>query len=1302
MFTLTSPTFAQETTSKVHHYEYQSSTDGITWSEWTAFTVAGTYIHNTNTAKGGVRYQFRAVNEAGTVGDASDAVIVKRSKLDQTAVDQTKYTAKDLSLSGEKGADPWYIGNVTVTVTKQNTVGVNGLKADTKYQLYTDANNKGDVKDLTGTTILVNSDGAWTLDIWTEDEAGNKTTPYTITIKLDKTNPTISEPVNNPAEWKNTAQTITFTAEDATSDVKTVEVTCGDSKAVEHTDSSFIADRNGKYTIKVTDNAGRTFTKDVQVAKVDLMKPVIHSITPNIEADNWYGATEFTVSAEDLNTVAPISDIASILVSGGKLENVNITADSKFTTADEEVAQEYTYTVTVTDNAGNVVTDTVTVKIDTRIDTFLEKMTGKSESSDFTALAEVKDWYDNQSKLVQSHIQANPAAKEKYDALLGWIDAKGADALSDLTQKIQNATTIDEIRTAEKIYNSLPEAVQKQVTPADKSTLDKMTADADRAQQVIDALVEANKADAGYQSKKGTVQAYETLTDEQKALIPADKKTACDTIKTNVKAVDDALKALEAAQQKPLTPEKIAAAKQAYDLLDTDQKKMFPADAKEHLDATTEASTSAGTVGTTIGGLGEASTEEDILNAKKAYDALSEEEKQLVSPADKAKLDAAYNELIAGKEAADRKAIQDAVDFTAQVEEVKKNPTVEKINALEKAYETLSAEAKGKVDSSVISGPNGYDQLIDNRDAAEAVIEQLKSVTTENLNSAESKEATKQYQDNLTPEQKKLVDQATQNKNQDILDTRDTLEKIGDIPAAAPDPLAPEYEDYKAKVDAAKQAYDQLPDGGRKLVSTEALNKLNEAYDTMIEQVLKYQNRDTTHTTDVEISGLTQVPVPKDAATAPKTVVRVEAEDSETPFAPQRPNKNTVLSVDVTLVAYLLDENNDEISREEIQPDAAKPVTVKLRLPAGYDLDTLEVWHITDNGISALIPRGQMTMVTESDGIYAVFSVKHFSHFVFLAEQLPDSGSGGSIRYPVVLEQSKNGTVQASPARPRHTEWVILTPKPEHGYVVDTIAVTDQNGNAVPVVRRADGTYTFRQPEGTVTVRATFRRNEEPLSPDKTGVSALLNTKDHSAYMQGYKDGRFGPKDPLTRAQAAQMFYNLLLEQKVPTDAAFADVSANAWYAKAVNTMAALGIMDGVGGNRFDPNRPISRAEFTVTAMRFATLKAESSARFSDVSETAWYADGVCRAAAFGWITGYPDGTFKPQGTISRAEVVTIVNRMLGRVPDQAWIDSHAQELTQFPDLSRDWAYYAIMEAANSHTHSMKNGTEQWTGLQKK
>lgn len=291
------------------------------------------------------------------------------------------------------------------------------------------------------------------------------------------------------------------------------------------------------------------------------------------------------------------------------------------------------------------------------------------------------------------------------------------------------------------------------------------------------------------------------------------------------------------------------------------------------------------------------------------------------------------------------------------------------------------------------------------------------------------------------------------------------------------------------------------------------------------------------------------------------------------------------------------------------------------------------------------------------------------------------AGNGGNI------SPSGNVTVKRGEDQSFHIN-------PINGYRISDVIVDGKSVGAV-------STYTFDSVKANHTIEVKFAKlNAIVADPETTGVAGWLQTKEHNGYMGGYGNGLFGPNDNMTRAQVARMFYNLLLEKDVPVTVSFTDVPADAWYAEAVNTLASLGVIKGIGDDQFAPNRTITRAEFTVIAMRFANVSADVTNPFTDIATNDWYYTAVTSAVSYGWINGYSDGSFRPQATITRAEVVTIVNRMLNRTADRNFVDSNVT--AQFDDVPNTyWAYYNIMEATIAHDHSIDNdGVESW-GKQK-
>ena len=225
----------------------------------------------------------------------------------------------------------------------------------------------------------------------------------------------------------------------------------------------------------------------------------------------------------------------------------------------------------------------------------------------------------------------------------------------------------------------------------------------------------------------------------------------------------------------------------------------------------------------------------------------------------------------------------------------------------------------------------------------------------------------------------------------------------------------------------------------------------------------------------------------------------------------------------------------------------------------------------------------------------------------------------------------------------------------------------------------------------------------------KLTVPEIDERERHGTYILGYTDGTFGPSRSMTRAEAAAIFARLLVEKNGDTistaaNTKFADIPAHAWYSGYVKYLSNNGITYGKSKTVFAPNDAITRAEFTTMAVRFFDVYGSGDAEimeqfsgFNDVSDGYWAAAYIKAAAKHGWINGYGDGSFRTDDEINRAEVVTIVNRLLGREADEAYIADNLRKLNTFSDMSkRHWAYYAVMEAANAHT-AILGDSESWS-----
>lgn len=217
-----------------------------------------------------------------------------------------------------------------------------------------------------------------------------------------------------------------------------------------------------------------------------------------------------------------------------------------------------------------------------------------------------------------------------------------------------------------------------------------------------------------------------------------------------------------------------------------------------------------------------------------------------------------------------------------------------------------------------------------------------------------------------------------------------------------------------------------------------------------------------------------------------------------------------------------------------------------------------------------------------------------------------------------------------------------------------------------------------------------------------TGVPDMLNGDDHDAYVIGYPDGNVHPQGNISRAETATIFFRLLKadtrDGNLTAENVFADVANGKWFNKAVSTMAKLGIVKGRSAESFAPDAPITRAEFAAICARFNTKPTNTSNSFSDISGH-WAEAEIERAVAFGWIAGYPDGTFRPDTYITRAEAMTMINRVLCRMPQDE--KDLLRTMVVWPDNKpTDWYYLAVQEATNSHEFERKGAVnETWTKL---
>lgn len=271
--------------------------------------------------------------------------------------------------------------------------------------------------------------------------------------------------------------------------------------------------------------------------------------------------------------------------------------------------------------------------------------------------------------------------------------------------------------------------------------------------------------------------------------------------------------------------------------------------------------------------------------------------------------------------------------------------------------------------------------------------------------------------------------------------------------------------------------------------------------------------------------------------------------------------------------------------------------------------------------------------------------------------------------------------------------------------------------NASGIVRFPDvsnGTYTLLEksaPKGYVASDETYTLTVSDSRITMNGKdyapvtfvnrkAAELNRTDHLAFLSGYANGTFEPDRNMTRAEVTTMFARLLTEKMAADQTysnTFSDVAKSHWAANYIGYMQQFGIITGYADGSFRPDASVTRAEFAAIASRFERLT-EGTKSFSDVPSSHWAAKYINFAATRGWVNGYADGTFRPNNSITRAEVAAVTCRLLERNADQSYIRSHLSELRAFTDVSEShWAYWYTIEAANGHDYTKSGSSETWS-----
>ena len=328
------------------------------------------------------------------------------------------------------------------------------------------------------------------------------------------------------------------------------------------------------------------------------------------------------------------------------------------------------------------------------------------------------------------------------------------------------------------------------------------------------------------------------------------------------------------------------------------------------------------------------------------------------------------------------------------------------------------------------------------------------------------------------------------------------------------------------------------------------------------------------------------------------------------------------------------------------------------------DGDTKDSVYTVTEGTELTLPtpsRSGYTFEGWYDGSSRVSSPYKVTKDVILTAEWDYNGSSsssGSTRYTVSVEDTDNGSVKVSPTRASKGSTVTVTVKPDEGYELDKLTVTDKNGDSVKLTDKGDGKYTFQMPASKVTVEAVFTAVEpEPEGLPFTDVTSGDWFYDAVAYvydkgmMEGTTDTTFAPTMNLTRSMIAQVLYNLEERPEAPGAAGFPDVAAGAWYADAVNWAAARGIVKGYDTGAFGPEDSVTREQLAAILYRYAQAKGYDTTQggmavreFSDsASISDWAQEAMAWAVNAQVLSGKGNGVLDPQGTATRAEVAQML-----------------------------------------------------------
>lgn len=376
---------------------------------------------------------------------------------------------------------------------------------------------------------------------------------------------------------------------------------------------------------------------------------------------------------------------------------------------------------------------------------------------------------------------------------------------------------------------------------------------------------------------------------------------------------------------------------------------------------------------------------------------------------------------------------------------------------------------------------------------------------------------------------------------------------------------------------------------------------------------------------------------------------------------------------EVRIITATAGDNGKITPAGEVAVPKGKNQTFKITPNEGYHIQDVKV----DRESVGAVKEYTFKDVTEPHTIHATFA------------RNSSGGGGGSTTY--TLSYVTNGG-KAIPSESKNNSWV---------KAYKSLPIPTRVGY------RFDAWYTDAKLTKEVTGDVKVNSRQVTLYAGWTAstVPEMLNGDDHYSYIKGYTDGMIHPNTPVTRAQVATILFRLLdedLREKYLTETnTFRDVNADHWANTAVSTMAKMGVFRGRTLTRFDPDAPITRGEFAAVCARLDKTQVQVTNSFTDLNGY-WAKQEILRAAALGWVQGYEDGSYRPNAKITRAQVITMINRVLCRMPEKS--ADLLSGMTTWKDCTEsDWFYLAVQEATNSHDFQRKPNSiyERWAALRK-